>query len=113
MLEIRRSTYSVIVYDESENRGITFPIDDSTEVNHFVEEVQKLAEGMKKGMILIPLLFDPNYSTNYRPMGKYLDGKEGPQILRDDIRVRELYDFYFSHSIPEIIPAGINYIFLG
>ena len=113
MLEIKRSNYCVIAYDESEGRGIAFPANDSISINGFVEELQELAEDMKPGLVIVSLVFDPKYDTNYCPMSKYLEGKEGPQILNDDNEVKGLYDFYFSHSIPEISPMSINYIFLG
>ena len=113
MLEIKRGNCCVIAYDESEGRGIAFPANDSISINDFIEEFQELAEGMKAGLVIVFLVFDPRYDINYRPMSKYLEGKESPQILNDDNEVKGLYDFYFSHSILEISPMGVNFIFLG
>lgn len=113
MLEIKRNTYSVIAYDESEGRGISFPTNDSTDVNLFVQEIQQLANDMHLGIVIVPLVFDSRYETNYFPMSKYLEGKEGPQVLNDDNEVKALYDFYFTHSITQIGPRGIKFIFLA
>lgn len=113
MIEIKRNASSVIAFDESEGRGITFPVNDSIAVEQFVEEVQKISETMKYGLVLVVLLFDPRYNDNYRPMQKFLEGKEGPQVLEDDANVRMLYGYYFSHAIPELSPGRVNYIFVG
>lgn len=113
MIEIKRNASSVIAFDESEGRGITFPTNDSVSIEQFIEEVQKISETMKYGLVLVVLLFDPKYKENYRPMSKFLEGKDGPQVLEDDATVRKLYGYYFSHAIPELSPGRVNYIFLG
>lgn len=58
MIKIERNQQCVIVYDEDESRGIAFPSGENTDVKQYVAELQKCAEVIRPGIVLIPLLFD-------------------------------------------------------
>lgn len=115
MVEIKRSTYSVIVYDEEQLRGIVFPANQTIEVEQFVKEVGEIAasDEIRAGTCLHPLVFDPEYKEHYQAMSEFLESKEGAQVLADDKQAEELYDFYFSHSMPTVGPDGVDYIYMG
>ncbi len=111
MLTIKRSQHSVIVYDEGNNKGITFPNKQDTDVNQYIAELQEHARVIKPGTVLVPLLFDPQYKENNRPMQLFLETHDVKSVLQEDDTAKELYNFYFAHAIPQLSPAGVSYIF--
>ena len=113
MIEIKRNDYSVIAFDKGEERGIVFPTNSSVKLEQFEEEAEKVAKAIQEPLIVVILLYDPKYKRNHEPLQKFLEGKEGPQVLENDAVVCELYGYFFSHAIPALTPDGIDYIFVG
>lgn len=111
MLTIKRNQHSVIVYDEENGRGITFPNEQDTDVNRYIAELQEHAQVIKPGTVLVPLLFDPQYKVHNRPMQLFLETHDVESVLQEDDTAKELYEFYFAHAIPQLSPAGVSYIF--
>lgn len=111
MLKIERNQHSVIVYDEENSRGLTFPNERDTDVNLYIAELQERAQVIKPGTVLVPLLFDPQYKENNRPMQLFLETHSMESMLQEDDTAKELYKFYFAHAVPQISPAGVSYIF--
>lgn len=114
MVEVKRFKHSVIVCDEDENRGIAFPVKEKTEAQTYVFELQEVTANMKYGMVIVPLLADPKYAENYRPLKKFMTEKKRKYTdLRRDAVAEQLYNFYFKNAIPQISPGGVSYIFVG
>ena len=111
MLTIERNKHCVIVYDEDEGRGITFPNTVDKDVTLYVQELQERAQVITPGTILVPLLFDTQYKENSRPMQLFLEDSSIESVLQEDTTARKLYEFYFAHAIPQISPAGMSWIF--
>lgn len=111
MLKVERNQHCIIVYDEEYLRGITFPNKQDTDVNLYVAELQVCVQDIMPGTVLIPLLFDPQYNENSRPMQLFLETHDVQSVLQEDDTAKELYKFYFAHAIPQISPEGISYIF--
>lgn len=111
MLKIERNQYCVIVYDEENRRGITFPNKQDADVNLYVAELQERVQVIMPGTVLVPFLFDPQYKENNRPMQLFLEAHDVQSVLQEDDTAKELYEFYFAHAIPQISPAGVSYIF--
>ena len=96
MVKIIRCTFSIIAYDESENRGILFPVAESTKLDDFVTESREVALSLKKGLKWTTLVYNPMYVTNYRPMEYFLHGRKS-DLFRDDREVVYLYKCYFYY----------------
>ena len=111
MIKIERNQQCVIVYDEDESRGIAFPSGENTDVKQYVAELQKCAEVIRPGIVLIPLLFDLRYKENSRPMQLFLESNDIQSVLEDDTTAEKLYKFYFEHAILQISPTSRSHIF--
>ena len=111
IITIERNNHCVIVYDESAGRCIAFSNTEDKDAYLYVQELQERAQVLKSGIILVPLLFDTKYKENSRPMQIFLTNHSIKSILQEDSIATELYGFYFAHAIPQIIPAGVSYIF--
>ena len=111
MVTIKRNKHCVIVYDEDDGRGITFPTKTDTNVPLYIQELQKLAEHITPGIVLVPLVYDIQYRENSRPLQIFLEGNSLDDLLHNDVTAVNLYYFYFAHAIPQISPEGVSYIF--
>ena len=112
MVEIMRNTYSVIVYDETQERGIAFPASKEIEIQQFVEELKQIANSdeIEAGTRITGLVFE----DSCRPMKEFLEDKQGREpVLDDDKQAKELYNFYYKHSMPMIGPGIIQYVYMG
>lgn len=115
MVEVKRYKQCVIVYDEDKGRGITFPANETIHLNQYCEELNKIccSKEFQAGLLVIPLTFDPEIKGSYKPIKEFLEGKKGNAYLDDDEHAKELYEFYFEHSMPQISPGGVDYIYGG
>ena len=111
MIKIERNNHCIIVYSEKPKRGIVFPTTIDKDVSVFLREVQKRAQFIETGTILVILLFDEQYEDNYRPMRCFLETHNVEDVLHDDSTAIELYKFYFENSIIQVSPAGVSWIF--
>ena len=112
MIEIRKQRTLVVVYDESENRGIAYPVKQTIGVDVYVAELRKLAANMKYGMIIIPLIPDSLYFDNYYPLKRFMDVKKRKyKDLERDLVAEQLYNFYFKHAVLQIGSESASYIF--
>lgn len=114
MVKIKRYEQYVIVYDEEKRRGITFPVSETVNIDQYVEELRKIADSdeIEAGLRVIPLVFDSFYEVSYRPIKEFLEDKDSA-YLDDDEHAKELYEFYFQHSMPQVSPGSVDYIYLG
>ncbi len=116
MVQIKRSACSVIVYDEEQGKGIAFPANPAVEIEQFVKELQQITcsnEIIKPGVVITPMVFDPQFESNYRPMSEFLEDKVGTQILDDDQQAEELYRFYYTHAMLVLSPGGVSFMYMG
>ena len=126
MIQVRRTSHTIMAWEEEKNRGIVYPATVSTSIEDFTYEVRKIIlEGMRN-FRFVSLVFDANYRRNYIPMREFLNQKE-PKCANvedgeekemydfmqyDDNIARELYEFFFSHSKEVEYPDGyIEYEF--
>ena len=114
MVEVVRKKHCVIVYDESENRGVAFPSTVSTEFNDFLKDVKETCMSLKYGMLIKPLLYDFSKVHHFNALADFLEGNpDKDHALENDDTAREFHQFFFAHSIPEFSPGKIDFLYLG
>ena len=112
MLEIKRYFYSVIALDTRTGLGIAFPASEKVLSEEFIKEVNSRTFELDNIVDIVLLFFDSKQEEYCIPMQKFLAGRD-PSVLDDDKIVKDLHMFYFKNAVPQIVPRGINYIFVG
>lgn len=111
MIKIKRNRNCIMVYDESDNRGITFPSNDSIKWFEYHKQVLAYKVQFKNINTIVELSFNPKFSNEYKPLAKYFKGKRNHFTDNDIIK---FYEFYFNHAVPRLRPeGGLAYEFIG
>ena len=112
MVEVKRCKNCILVYEKCKKRGIAFPPNTLTKRTEF--EKQVLAYKVRFGDInIVKLSYNYNNLIEYKPLLQYLKNKEETCIFIDYDQVKQFYEYFFSHAVPELKRKGIEYVFMG
>ena len=112
MLYVIRNRNTVIVCDDQQLTGIILAKCKKTEWEDIYDDLRKCDEKIKPATHIEILLLDPQYVGNYRPVEKFLNGRD-IKILEDDEVVKELYKYFYGNANLKIGVNGVDYSFIG
>lgn len=110
-MKIKRNKNCIIVYSESERKGIAFPSNNLIKWSEFHKQFLAFKVQLKKVNTFIEFSFDPKSPNEYYPLVKFFKNKKN-NFTDDDLIA--FYHFYFDHSVPRLRPeGGLTYDFMG
>lgn len=117
-IKVLRNSHTVMVWNESEGKGIVFPATVSTSILDFTTEVRSIVLQKMRNIRFVSLVFSHEFVRNYKPMKAFLEEKEhikcndGEErelydfLQYDDCAARELFHFFFAHTETIIYEDG-------
>lgn len=112
MVELIRNRNTVIVYDDYNFTGIILATCKKTEWEDIYAGIREFNPKMHPCTHIEFLVLDPMYVGNYRPVEKFLNGRDS-KILESDEVAKELYKFFYDNAVIKNGLKGADYTFIG